>query len=228
LAVTEAIASPKGPVVLADHADNPGGGAPCDGTVLLKALIDHGAQNAVLAVMADPEAVQLLIEAGIGSTLTINLGGKTDRLHGSTMQVTGRVKLISDGTFRATGPMATGLESQMGRTVVFTSNGVDIIITEKRIQPTDLELYRSVGIEPAQKQIIAVKSAVHFRASHEPIAHKIIEVDTPGIHSARLSAFQYQKLRRPIFPLDIEFLDIAELKPKFIDEPQTIDSFLVN
>jgi microcystin degradation protein MlrC len=184
LAVTEAINSPKGPIVLADHADNPGGGAPCDGTVLLKALIDHDAQNAVLAVMADPEAVQQLIEAGI--------------------------------------------ESQMGRTVVFTSNGVDIIVTEKRIQPTDLELYRSVGIEPTQKKIIAVKSAVHFRASHEPIAQKIIEVDTPGIHSARLSAFPYQKLRRPIFPLDIEFLDIAELKPQFIDETQTTNSFLVN
>ena len=228
LAVTEAIASPQGPVVLADHADNPGGGAPCDGTVLLKALIDHGAQNAVLAVVADPEAVQRLIDAGIGSNLVVNLGGKTDRLHGSTLKVNGRVKLISDGTFRATGPMATGLESQMGRTVVFTSNGVDIIVTEKRIQPTDLELYRSVGIEPARKKIIAVKSAVHFRASHEPIAHKIIEVDTPGIHSARLSAFRYQKLRRPIFPLDIEFLDIAELKPLFIDEVQTTNSFLIN
>ena len=228
LAVTQAIASPKGPIILADHADNPGGGAPCDGTVLLKALIDHDAQNAVLAVMADPEAVQQLIHAGIGSILTINLGGKTDRLHGSPLKVHGRVKLISDGTFRATGPMATGLESQMGRTVVFTSNGVDIIVTEKRIQPTDLALYRSVGIEPAQKKIIAVKSAVHFRASHEPVANQIIEVDTPGIHSTRLSAFPYQKLRRPIFPLDIEFLDIAELKPQFIDETQTTNSFLVN
>jgi microcystin degradation protein MlrC len=228
LAVAEAAISPQGPIVLADHADNPGGGAPCDGTVLLKALIDHGAQNAVLAVIADPEAVQQLIQAGVGSTLTINLGGKTDRLHGSTLKVNGHVKLISDGTFRATGPMATGLESQMGRTVVFTSNDIDIIVTEKRLQPTDLELYRSVGIEPAQKKIIAVKSAVHFRASHEPIAFKIIEVDTPGIHSARLSAFRYQKLRRPIFPLDAELLDIAELKSQFIDETQMPDSFLVN
>ncbi len=228
LAVAEAITAPRGPIVLADHADNPGGGAPCDGTILLKTLIDHNAQNAVFAVIADPPTVQQLIQAGVGSTITINLGGKTDTLHGPTLQVTGRVKLISDGTFRARGPMATGLVSQMGRTVVFTCNELDIIVTEKRIQPTDLELYRSLGIEPTQKKIIAVKSAVHFRASHEPIAQKIIEVDTPGIHSARLSAFHYQKLRRPIFPLDIELLDIAELKPEFSDKIHTTDSFLIS
>jgi microcystin degradation protein MlrC len=227
LAVAEAIAAPNGPIVLADHADNPGGGAPCDGTILLKTLIDHNAPNAVLAVIADPTAVQQLIRAGVGSTLTINLGGNTDHLHGPTLNIKGHVKLISEGTFRATGPMATGLESQMGRTVVFTCKGIDVIITEKRIQPTDLELYRSVGIDPAHKKIIAVKSAVHFRASHEPIAVKIIEVDTPGIHSARLSAFHYQKLRRPIFPLDLELLDIAELKSEFSDKTQAADSFLV-
>jgi microcystin degradation protein MlrC len=228
LAVTEAIVAPNGPIVLADHADNPGGGAPCDGTILLKTLLDLNAPNAVLAVIADPSAVQQLIRAGVGNTLTINLGGNTDQLHGPTLNIKGYVKLISDGAFRARGPMATGLESQMGRTVVFRCKGVDVIITEKRIQPTDLELYRSVGIDPTQKKILVVKSAVHFRASHEPIAVKIIEVDTPGIHSARLSAFHYQKLRRPIFPLDIELLDIAELKPEFRDKKQATDSFLVS
>ncbi len=216
-AVAEAMAAPTGPIVLADHADNPGGGAPCDGTVLLQTLLAQGAANAVLAVLADPAAVATLVAAGVGATVTIPLGGRTDRLHGPPLTVTGTVKLISDGTFWPRGPMASGLASSMGRTVVFTVQGVDVIVTEKRIQPTDLELYRSVGIEPTQKRILAVKSAVHFRASHEPIAAKILEVDTPGIHSARLSAFNYQKLRRPIFPLDVELLGIAELKTRFTD-----------
>jgi microcystin degradation protein MlrC len=105
----------------------------------------------------------------------------------------------------------------MGRTVVFECAGIDVIVTEKRVQPVDLELYRSVGINPAEKKIIVVKSAVHFRAAHEPIAKKIIEVDAPGIHSARLSAFKYKRLRRPIFPLDIEMLGITELKKSFFD-----------
>lgn len=216
-AVAEAMASPEGPIVLADHADNPGGGSPCDGTVILETLLDMKAENAVLAVMADPEAVNTLVKAGIGKTLTIKLGGKTDKLHGPPIKATGTVKLISDGTFLPSGPMSSGLESHMGRTVVFKCEGVDVIITEKRLQPIDLELYRSVGIDPTKKKIIVVKSAVHFRAAHEPIAKKIIEVDAPGIHSARLSAFKYKKLRRPIFPLDVEMLGIAELNKSFSD-----------
>lgn len=216
-AVAEATATQGGPVVLADHADNPGGGAPCDGTVILQTLLELGVENAVLAVMADPAAVNKMVTAGVGKALTLNLGGRTDTLHGPPIHVTGTVKLISDGKFLPLGPMSSGLESNMGRTVVFTCRGVDIIVTEKRLQPTDLELYRSVGIEPTRKKIIVVKSAVHFRASHEPIAKKIIEVDTPGIHSSRLSAFQYKKLRRPIFPLDVEMLGIAELKKSLTD-----------
>ena len=216
-AVAEAMATPGGPVVLADHADNPGGGAPCDGTVLLRTMLDLGVENAVLAVLADPEAVNTLVAAGVGTSVTLRLGGKTDELHGSPLEVTGTVKLIADGKFVALGPMASGLESNMGRTVVFTCRGVDVIVTEKRLQPTDLELYRSMGIEPTRKKILAVKSAVHFRASHEPIAKKIIEVDAPGIHSARLSAFPYKKLRRPLFPLDVELLGLAELKQTLED-----------
>ncbi len=216
-AVAEAKATQGGPVVLADHADNPGGGAPCDGTILLQTLLEMGVENAVLAVIADPEAVTKLVKTGVGKTLTLKLGGRTDALHGSPINVTGTIKLISDGKFLPLGPMSSGLESNMGRTVVFTCGGIDIIVTEKRIQPTDLELYRSLGIEPTRKKIIVVKSAVHFRASHEPIAKKIIEVDTPGIHSSRLSAFKYKKLRRPIFPLDVEMLGIAELKKNFTD-----------
>jgi len=216
-AVEEAVEAESGPVVLADHADNPGGGAPCDGTVLLRELLDRGVENAVVALIADPEAVERAIVGGVGETMTLKIGGKTDKLHGETVEVEGKVRLVSDGRFISKGPMGTGMEVDLGRTVVFRSGGVDIIITTRRYQPTTLELYRSLGIEPSDKKILIVKSAVHFRASHEPIAKKIIEVDAPGIHSARLSAFRYRKLRRPIFPLDPEMLGIVELKRSLSD-----------
>ncbi|UCD73515.1 MAG: MlrC C-terminal domain-containing protein, partial [Candidatus Bathyarchaeota archaeon] len=183
----------------------------------LRELIEKNAQNAVVALIADPEAVNKAIEAGVGKTITMKIGGKTDKLHGAPLKVTGEVRIISNGKFVSKGPMGTGMEVDLGRSIVLRSGGVDIIITEKRFQPTTLELYRSFGIEPAEKKIIVVKSAVHFRASHEPIAKKIIEVDAPGIHSARLSAFRYRKLRRPIFPLDPEMLGITELKKSLED-----------
>lgn len=93
-AIAKAMASPEGPVVLADHADNPGGGSPCDGTVILQTMLDMQANSAVLAVMSDPAAVETLIRAGIGKTVTIRLGGKTDKLHGPPIKVTGRIRLI--------------------------------------------------------------------------------------------------------------------------------------
>jgi microcystin degradation protein MlrC len=202
----------EGPIVLADIGDNPGGGAPCDGTIVLRAVLDSGLKNGVIAVMADPEAAASAVKAGVGSNVTIDLGGKTDNLHGPPLKVTGTVRLISDGKFIARGPMGTGSERDMGSTAVIRVGGVDVIVTEKRLQPTDLQLYRSLGIEPAEKRFIVVKSSVHFRAAHGPIAREIIELDTPGLTSPRLAGFGFSRIRRPIFPLDLEMLGITELK----------------
>ena len=211
-AVREAMNAAEGPYVLADIGDNPGGGGPCDGTVLLKALIDMGASNAVLAVMRDPEAVSIAIQAGVGKEVELELGGKTDKMHGPPLKVKGRVKLLSDGRYMPTGPMAHGLEANIGRTAVLRIGGIDVIITERGVQSTSLAIYRSLGIEPMEKKIIAVKSSVHYRAAHMPIAKKILEVDTPGVTSPRLAGFPFKHLRRPIFPFDAETLGIVELK----------------
>jgi len=200
-AVKEAM-SEKGLTILADIGDNPGAGGATDGTALLEALIKADAKNTVVAVIRDPEAVAKAIRAGVGNQITMKIGGKTDRFHGDPLEVTGYVRLISDGLFRHRGPMATGVEMRMGKTVVLDVKGIDVILTELRIQPMDLQLYRSVGIEPSEKQIVVVKSSVHYRAAHTPIAKKIIEVDTPGITGPNLKRYLFKKVRRPIFPLD--------------------------
>lgn len=211
-AVRYAINAKEGPIVLVDQADNPGGGAPCDSTVLLRELLKQKASNVVVCPIRDPEAVDIAIKAGVGNTVTMKIGGKTDGFHGEPIEVTGYVKLISDGKFLVTGPMDTGTVTNLGRTVVLKVDDVEILLTEVRVQPTDLQQYRAFGIEPTEKKIIVVKSSVHFRAVHEPIAKEIIEVDTPGIHGTRLAAFGHKKIRRPMFPIDPETLGISELR----------------
>jgi microcystin degradation protein MlrC len=166
----------------------------------------------VVCVLRDPEAVAEAIEAGIGNTVTMMVGGKTDDIHGEPVEVTGYVKLISDGKYLRKSIMGRGLVTNLGRTVVLDVDGIEIMLTEVRVQPTDLEQYRAFGIEPTEKKIILVKSAVHFRAAHEPIAKEIIEVDGPGIHGTRLSGFPYKNIKRPIFPLDLETIGISELR----------------
>ena len=190
------------PMILADGADNPGGGGPCDGTTILQKFIAADVQDAVIAVIADPESVAQAIAAGVGNRAQLNVGGKTDTQHGAPVALTGYVKTLSDGRFTLKGPMGRGTMGNMGRTAVIQVGGVEIILTERRIQPYDAEVLRSVGIEPQTRQLIALKSAVHFRADYTPIAHQILDVDTPGVHSPNLFNYDYQKLRRPIYPLD--------------------------
>ncbi len=192
----------EGPVILADGSDNPGGGAPCDGTVMLEALIEAEAPRATVAIIADPEAVAEAIAAGVGSQVTLQVGGKTDNRHGRPLDLTGYVKLISDGNYLTRGPMMTGLSVAMGRSVVFVVGEVEIVLTEQRIQPFDMEALRSLGIEPTQRLLIGLKSAVHFRADYGDIAAEIFEIDTPGVHNPDVTRYDYKRLRRPMWPLD--------------------------
>ena len=190
------------PIVLADGADNPGGGGPCDGTTILRKFIEADVQDAVIAVIADPESVDQAVKAGVGNRVQLNVGGKTDTQHGAPVALTGAVKALSDGRFILKGPMGRGTAGNMGRTAVIQIGGIEIILTERRIQPYDAQVLRSVGIEPKARKLIALKSAVHFRADYTPIAHQILDVDTPGVHSPNLFSYDYQQLRRPIYPLD--------------------------
>ncbi len=206
-AVRTAMSAPDGPIVLADIGDNPGGGAPADGTVLLEALLRLGATNAVAVPINDPESARAAFAAGQGARVSLKLGAKVDRFHGEPLDVSGRVLLLSDGRFVHRGLMSTGVEMNMGPTAVVGLDGanggsVKVVVTTHRYQPTDLEVLRSQDIEPTSLQIIAVKSSVHFRSAFMPIAKQVIEVDTPGLTSPRLDRLEFRKIRRPIYPFD--------------------------
>lgn len=201
-AIAYATTQAQGLVVLADGSDNPGGGGPCDGTVILRHLIEANVSDAVVAVIADPTAVAQAMEAGVGNTVTLELGGKTDDRHGAPLPLTAHVKLLSDGRFIMRGPMGGGGRADMGRTAVLIAGGIEIVVTERRLQPYDTELLRSVGIEPTRRRLIALKSAVHFRSTYQEIAERIFDADTPGIHRPDFANCPYRRVRRPIYPLD--------------------------
>ncbi len=165
-----------------------------------------------MALIWDPESVDASVGAGIGEEVSLVLGGKTDEMHGEPLRVSGVVRNVTDGKFINLGPMGTGAESDMGKTVVVDIGGNDVIVTSKRVQPLDLGLYKSLGIDITGKRFVVVKSSVHFRAAHEPVASEIIELDTPGLTSPRLAGFRFKNIRRPIFPLDVGMLGITELK----------------
>jgi microcystin degradation protein MlrC len=200
-AVEEAIKAPEGPIILADVADNPGGGAPGDGTEILKELITRGAKNVGIACIKDPEAVEKAIQAGVKGAVTMRIGAKTDSFHGKPIEVFGKIRTITDGRFIHKAG-AVGLPADVGRTAVIDVDGIEVILTEKSHAPNDPEIYRRNGIEPRDKKILVLKSRGHFRAAYEPFSKKVIEVDAPGLTSPNLGWFNYRNIPRPIWPFD--------------------------
>jgi len=201
VAVEKAIQAKEGPIILADVADNPGGGAPGDSTFVLRELLMKGAKNVGVGVIKDPEAVAEAIRVGVRGTLTTRIGGKTDSFHGEPLEVTGTVRTITDGVF-VNKAGRVGLRVDVGRTAVLDVDGVEIILTEKSHAPNDPEVFRRNGIEPTEKKILLLKSRGHFRAAYEPFSKEVIEVDAPGLTTPNLKWFKYKNIPRPIHPLD--------------------------
>ena len=200
-AVTTAMNALEGPIVLADVADNPGGGAPGDGTEILRELLRQGAVNVGFACIKDPEAVQKAIDAGVKETVSMKIGGKTDNFHGEPLQVSGVVRTITDGQFIHKA-MAVGVPADVGRTAVIDVDGIEVIFTERSHAPNDPEIYRRNGIEPTDKKILVLKSRGHFRAAYEPFSKQVLEVDAPGLTTPNLSWFTYHNIPHPIWPFD--------------------------
>jgi microcystin degradation protein MlrC len=194
----------SGPIVVADYADNPGGGAYGDGTALLRALLTAGVENACFGPMIDPEAAASLQVRNVGEMITLSIGGKTDpHIGGGPLSVTGMLKLLSVGDYTGDGPMLGGLARSWGPTAVLAIDGVDILIVTARSQIYDQQQFKAFGIDPAQKAIVALKSMQHFRAAFAPIAARIIVCDSGALCTPNLAKLPYKHVPRPIFPLDL-------------------------
>lgn len=196
----------KGPIVLVDHCDNASAGATQDTMAVVQEVIRQNLTDVVVGSIRDPEAVACIVQAGVGATLTIPVGGKSDMpelgLKGEPLLLTGKVIAISDGQYTIDGPVFTGMHVNMGITARFDVNGVELVITERNTEPFDLNVFRCVGIDPTQRRYILLKSKMHFRGAYEPIATEIIECNGIGVATSDLSLLRYRKVRRPIYPLD--------------------------
>ncbi|MGH8925524.1 MAG: M81 family metallopeptidase [Acidimicrobiia bacterium] len=179
-AVSEAIRSVERPVILADIADNIGGGSPGDGTALLYELLAQGAQGALVSLV-DSEAARAAHKVGKGGTFEAVVGAKTDHLHGAPVFVRGKVVELSDGNYRTEGTWQTGRSFSMGLTAVLEVNGVTLQVMERPTPPFHREHLTSVGIDPGTASIITAKGALAWRSAYGDVAARVIEVDTPGI-----------------------------------------------
>lgn len=195
--------APRGPVVLMDVGDNIGGGSPGDSTILLAEARRLGLRS-YLQTLYDPEAVRACLTAGVGHEVTVPVGAKTDDRHGQPVTVTGRVRLIADGRFEDPTPTHGGARYfDAGTTAVLeTADGFTLVLTSHTIGNTSIQQIYSLGIRPEQYQIVVAKGVQSPRPAYEPLAAEIVLVNTPGVTSADLSHFTYERRRRPLYPFE--------------------------
>lgn len=181
------------PLVLADVADNPGGGAPSDSTYLLSALLDADAKGVAVGLLFDPEAVAQCHNAGVGKIIDVTLGGKFGQASGEPLQCQGLVRNVAKTARMA---VLDGVDFPMGDTAWITVKGVDVILSSLREQMYAPDGFAHLGLDPTTCNCLVVKSSNHFRAFFDPIAARSEYVTSPGAIDFEFSRLPYRHFKR--------------------------------
>ncbi|AUL20485.1 microcystin degradation protein MlrC [Bordetella holmesii] len=196
----------EGPVVLLDHFDNTGSGGTMDTTAMLAEILRQELENLAFYAICDPQAAEEAAAAGVGRTITVELGGKVPmpalKVQSAPLTVTARVKLVFDGVYLNRGPMYRGVRNDTGLTVVLDTGKVEIVVVSRHQEPFDINCLLSAGIDPLQKRYVVLKSRVHWRAGFSEMATDIIECTGVGVTTSDYSQIEFKHVRRPIYPLD--------------------------
>lgn len=188
------------PVIVVDTQDNPGAGATSDMMGLVEELLARGARDAVVAVIHDPDAAAQAHMAGVGSVLSIGLGGKGDPGASKPLFDAFRVEAIRDGRFAGTGAYYNGAELNFGPMALLRvgDSGVKIIVGSHRAQAGTQAIFRHFSLEPDKIRIIGLKSSVHFLADFAGLTTEIIYAAFPGLNTADPGQLPYEHIRSTV------------------------------
>lgn len=195
-----------GPIVLLDHYDNAASGGTMDTTAVLAEILAQGLEQVAAFAIFDPEAVRSAMAAGVGARVTLSVGGKlampqVPHPH-PPLTLTGVVKTISLGRLRAKGPMSAGAPMDMGHAVVIDTGAVEVALVSRHIEPFDVNVLLTLGIDPMQKRFIMLKSRIHWRAGLGQLAAATVECAGAGVCTSNYDELVFTQLRRPIYPLE--------------------------
>lgn len=195
-ALDRALAIDGGPVVIADLADNSGGGAPGDSTFFLRRLLERGIGNAATGYYWDPQAVILCHEAGIGARFDLRIGGKLGPASGQPVDVAVTVKGLAADVVQHLGDAP----DHLGPSAWVAADGIDIVLASQHTQVFHPEGFGALGLDVGRRKIVIVKSTQHFHAGFAPIAAAVLYAAAPGALQPDFAAIPYTKLTRPYWP----------------------------
>jgi len=196
--VREALVAARqaGPVVILEHADRLN-----DSTWVLRELIANGASSAVVPYLWDPAAAQAAIAAGEGAEIRLAVGGRSSTAAGGPVEIRARVLFAGPKVFTGTGPMRRGRTIDLGPCALLDAGGIVISVISNSTTAIDLDALTQFRLDPADFAIIVLRSKTHFRAVFEPIASRIVIVETPDWGRADLRSLPYRHVPSGIFPI---------------------------
>jgi len=199
-------------VILSDLADGNGAGSPGDATAVIAALIKAGPPKTSFVNVRDPDAALEASRIGVGGEFDYFVGGKLDYIYNQPVRLTGTVEFSGPASFSFGGGGYTGMGMDMGLCAVIRHNELHVLITSNSSFSIDPEIYRAVGLESRDAQIVVVKSAIQFRSGFVGIEKGIMLLDSPGMSSDHLEQYEFKHVERPFFPLDpdMDFVPVAE------------------
>ena len=183
-------------VFLSDSGDNTTAGAAGDNAFMLNRLMKLGAKNVLLAGIMDAAACDACYAANLGDTLTLTIGGSL-AADSESATITG--KLIHRGDILSYhgdngGPSAT-----------LDCGDITVVITRNRAAMCRPDIFESIDLDYSPFKIVVVKLGYLFPELAER-AQRAILAFTPGASTERLEDMHMKNIRRPMFPLDDNFM----------------------
>lgn len=209
-AIDQALALDGRPVVLADRADNAGGGAAGDSTYVLEELIRRGVRDVALALLWDPVAVDHCHAAGVGAVLPLRIGGKSGPMSGNPIDVHAEVLSLRTDAVQALFGRGEPRES-LGRSAAIRVGGVEIVMNSVRQQVFSRHVFTEHGIDVMNRHVLVVKSTQHFMNDFGTLAAHVVRCDGPGTLTHDLTALPFRRVTRPLLGLDP--VELLALRP---------------
>ena len=198
-AVSQAVEAESGLIILSDTGDSVYGGAPGDSTIILRELLDRKIPCPAFVPIIDPEALETALATGVGGDVTIELGGKVDSVFSRPVRVTARVAATSNGV--TVNLVSRGI-CDLRRTALLEAGEVRIVVLDHRSFAINHPvLYTHLGLDVADAKMVVVKTASNFQF-FKRWRNALIRVNTPGMTQSDLTAFEWKRIPRPIYPLD--------------------------
>lgn len=191
------------PVILADPADSPNGGAVGDSIYPVIKLLEKGVDIYTGIFVRDPEAVSKAFATGVGNSAVFSIGGKFTPGMPSLDNVECRVRSLHDGRFRQEGPAGKGFPCNVGMSAVISIGKIDIMVCEEPVASGDPQILRHFGIEPKLYDLIVVKANTSFKIPYSAFAEEFCYADTPGAGASDLMSFEWKNIPKGFYPFDL-------------------------